>query len=135
MIFVKQRTDTLGALASAICLIHCIATPFIFIAQSCTVTCCHEETPTWWKFIDYFFLIISFFAIKRSTQTTSSKWIKPALWISWCILFFIIINEKFQWLSLSESSIYFPALSLIILHLYNKKYCQCNTNKCCTTNG
>ncbi|MFT5146453.1 MAG: hypothetical protein ACI9H1_001176, partial [Polaribacter sp.] len=32
----------------------------------------------------------------------------------------------------SEQAIYFPALTLTVLHLYNKKYCQCNTTNCCT---
>ncbi|MDO5974064.1 MerC domain-containing protein [Flavivirga jejuensis] len=130
MILTNQKPDNIGAIASTLCLIHCIVTPFIFIVQSCSITCC-SATPTWWKFIDYFFLIISFFAIYRSTQTTSKKWIKPSLWLSWSLLFFIIINEKTAWYPLHEYFIYFPALALIILHLYNKKYCQCNLNKCC----
>ncbi|MEP1489164.1 MAG: MerC domain-containing protein [Algibacter sp.] len=131
MILTNQKPDNIGAVASTLCLIHCIATPFIFIVQSCAITCC-SETPTWWQFIDYFFLIISFFAIYRSTQTTSKKWMKPSLWLSWFLLLFVIINEKTAWFPLPEYVIYFPALALIILHLYNKKYCQCNLNKCCT---
>ncbi|GAA4232098.1 hypothetical protein GCM10022291_06050 [Postechiella marina] len=134
MILTNQKSDNLGAIASSLCLLHCIATPFIFIVQSCSLTCC-SNTPTWWVFIDYFFLTISFFAIYRSTQTTTSKWIKPALWISWILLFFIIVNEKMAWLSLHENLVYFPALTLIALHLYNKKYCQCNTNTCCANEG
>jgi len=51
------------------------------------------------------------------------------------VLFIIIMNEKMAWFSLSEQAIYFPALALIALHLYNKKYCQCNNNKCCTNEG
>ncbi|EAR12967.1 hypothetical protein PI23P_10075 [Polaribacter irgensii 23-P] len=131
MIFIKQKPDSIGAIASALCLLHCIATPFIFIAQSCSLVCC-EKVPTWWSFIDYFFLVISFFAVYRSTQTTSNYWIKPFLWLSWTVLLIIIINEKIAWFPLSEQAIYFPALTLILLHLYNKKYCQCNITKCCT---
>lgn len=131
MIFINQKPDILGTLASSLCLIHCVATPFIFIAQSCSITCC-EATPIWWKAIDYLFLVISFFAIYYATQTTSSKWVKPALWFSWFTLFIIIINEKVAWFPLNEKAIYLPALALILLHLYNKKYCQCNTTKCCT---
>ena len=134
MILINQKPDSIGAISSTLCLIHCVATPFIFIAQSCTMTCC-DGTPSWWKFIDYFFLVISFFAVYRSTQTTSNKWIKPALWFSWFTLFIIIINEKAAWFPLNEKAIYLPALALILLHLYNKKYCQCNTTKCCTNEG
>lgn len=134
MIVTNQKPDSIGAMASTLCLIHCIATPFIFIAQSCSMTCC-SGVPTWWTFIDYFFLVISFFAIYRSTQTTSKNWIKPSLWISWFLLFIVIVNEKMAWFSLHEDFIYVPAIVLISLHLYNKKYCQCNLNKCCTNEG
>jgi len=131
MILLNQKTDNIGVMASTLCLIHCIATPFIFIIQSSSITCCNEVT-TWWSFLDYFFLIISFFAVYRSTQITSINWVKPSLWISWLLLFIIIINEKIALLSLGEKIIYVPAIALISLHLYNKKYCQCNLNKCCT---
>ena len=134
MIVLKQKTDLIGAIASTLCLTHCIATPFIFIAQSCSIVCC-DSTPVWWGALDYFFLVVSFFAVYRSTQTTSSNLIKPFLWLSWSVLFIIIMNEKTTWFSLSEQAIYFPALALIALHLYNKKYCQCNNNKCCTNEG
>jgi uncharacterized membrane protein len=131
MIILKQKTDLIGAITSTLCLMHCIATPFIFIAQSSAMVCC-ESAPVWWRLIDYFFLVISFLAVYRSTQTTASYWIKPFLWLSWSVLFIIIMNEKIAWFSFSEQAIYFPALALIALHLYNKKYCQCNTTNCCT---
>ncbi len=130
MILIKQKPDSIGAFASALCLIHCIATPFLFIAQTCTLTRC-QETPLWWQYIDYFFLVISFFAIYKTTQNTSKNFIKPLLWISWFILAIIIVNEKNEWLHLNHHLIYVPALTLIVLHLYNRKYCQCNKNKCC----
>ena len=130
MISIKQKPDILVTLASSLCLIHCIATPFIFIAQSCTATCC-EATPIWWKSIDYLFLVISFFAIFWSTKTTSINWIKPMLWLCWLGLAFVILNEKLELISLAESVIYIPAIGLVILHLYNRKYCKCETEKCC----
>ncbi|MGY0392210.1 MerC domain-containing protein [Bizionia sp. KMM 8389] len=134
MIFTKQKSDELGVMASGLCLIHCVATPFLFIVQSCSLSGC-TDTPVWWRLIDYVFLVISFFAIYQTTQNTSSNWIKPALWWSWGVLFFIIVNEHLAWFSIPEYAIYIPAIALITLHLYNKKYCQCDTNKCCTHEG
>ena len=131
MILLKQKPDSIGAIASTLCLIHCLATPFVFIAQSCALTCC-SGVPMWWGSIDYIFLIISFFTVYRSTQTTTKNWIKPALWISFTALFMVIINEKINAINLNEKAIYIPAIALIMLHLYNKKYCQCHTNTCCT---
>jgi len=74
-------------------------------------------------------------AIYRSTQTTSKNFMKYALWISWETLFFLIINEKMQWVSLSDMFTYFVAFTLTGLHIYNLNYCQCKTDKCCTKNG
>ncbi|WP_067147896.1 MerC domain-containing protein [Pseudotamlana agarivorans] len=125
-----NKPDSLGALSSTLCLIHCVATPFIFIVQSCTVTCC-ESTPLWWRFIDYFFLVISFFAIYKTSQASSNNLIKKALWLSWGVLAFVIFNESIQLFPLPEYMIYIPALFLIGLHFYNLKYCQCKTNNCC----
>ena len=78
----KMNSDLIGALASTLCTIHCLATPFIFLASTCARDCCNGA-PTWWLWIDYGFLIISFFAVYQSTKTTSKYWIKPALWICW----------------------------------------------------
>ena len=127
MIILKQKPDILGTLVSFLCLIHCIVTPFIFIAQ----TSCCKNTPIWWSFIDIFFLFISFYAIYWSTKSTTIEWVKYSLWLSWSILSIIIVNEKLTLFFLPEVAIYFPAFALIILHLYNRKYCKCNVDKCC----
>lgn len=123
----QGKHDLLGAFASGLCLLHCVATPFLFIVQSCSATCC-DNSPVWWQWMDYFFLIISFAAVYHSNKTTSKAWIGIALWISWTILLLVILNEKLGWIHLAEYAIYLPALSLISLHLYNQKYCQCDEN-------
>ena len=135
MIFTNKKSDKIGALASILCLIHCIITPFIFIVQSSSVACCSSTTPTWWSYIDYIFLIVSFFAIYYAAKTSTSKWMKPSLWISWLLLVLIIINEKAQWISLNKHLIYIPAIALIVLHLYNNKYYQRKTDKCNINEG
>ncbi len=127
----KQKSDTLGALSSGLCLVHCAFTPFLFVIQSHAACCSHEEVPFWWKSIDVLFLIISFFAIHKSVQTTSKKWMKHALWITWLSLSLIIVNEHFNWFFLAEETIYIPSLTLVFLHIYNSKYCQCSNNTCC----
>ena len=130
MILIKQKSDILGSFASSLCLVHCVATPFLFLAQASAVTCC-DGPPTWWKFMDYFFLAISFFAIYWTTRTTTIKWMTPMLWLSWSVLAGIILNEKVALLSIPEAAIYIPAVALVALHIYNRKYCTCNTDKCC----
>ena len=131
MLLIKEKSDTLGTAASSLCLIHCIATPFIFIAHAGSIACC-DATPVWWKFLDYIFLAISFFAIYWSVKTTTIKWMKSGLWLSWIALLIVILNEKLELIPLAEAVIYIPAFALVILHLYNKKYSKCNTAKCPT---
>jgi len=134
MIVLKQKSDILGTCTSLLCLAHCIVTPFLFIAQTGSAAF-SDVTPSWWKFLDYFFLIISFAAIYRTTQTTSLKWMKITLWLSWSLLFFVILNEKLELFQFAEIAIYFPAIALMVLHLYNRKHCKCSTDKCCTNEG
>ena len=88
MILIKRRPDYIGAIASTLCLLHCIATPLIFIVQAGSLNCCGSP-PTWWKLIDVLFVVISFFAIYNSTRTSSSKLIKALLWLA--ILVYVIL--------------------------------------------
>ncbi|MBU2997527.1 MerC domain-containing protein [Cellulophaga baltica] len=128
-----KKPDTWGALASTLCLIHCVATPFLFIAQS-TATLAIANKPIWWGWIDIIFIVISFLAVYKSSQTTSSHFIKKALWISWIILFTTMVNEKLELFPIPEIVMYSVAVILAVLHIYNLNYCQCKTNKCCVNN-
>ena len=127
---IKQKSDLIGASASALCLVHCVATPFIFIASACTKSCC-SSAPTWWIWLDFVFLLISFFSVFRSLQTTTKNWMKPLLWGAWCALFAFIFIEQFGTFHLQEGFKHAAASSLVVLHLHNLKYCQCKDDKCC----
>ncbi len=124
-----QKSDNIGILASTLCMLHCLATPFLFVAH----TCCNA-TPIWWQWVDYFFLAISFFAVYHTTQTSLNKLIKLGLWVSWVALFVVIVDEKTVIFHLSETCKYIAAFSLVALHFYNQKYCQCKNDKCYTYN-
>ena len=133
MKLILQKPDNIGVLASSFCMIHCLATPFLFIAQTCSTTCC-DASPVWWQWVDYFFLVISFLAVYRTTQTSSSNLLKTGLWVSWSVLFVVIVNEKIEVIHLSETYKYIAAIALVALHIYNQKYCQCKNDTCCTHN-
>lgn len=128
------KSDVVGAVASGLCALHCIATPFLFIAQSCSTTsgCC-ESSPTWWSLIDYLFIGITFFAVYESSKNSSKPWLKYALFATWGILSFLILNGKFNFLNISEWWKYLMAFSLIGLHLYNLNFCRCSVETCCVT--
>lgn len=122
--YLNINSDTFGILACTLCIIHCIATPFVFIAYT------HSNIqqivyPIWWKNLDFIFLIISFFMVYFSTQTTSKSFMKYFFWLSWLLLSVTIINEKMGLLSVPEYMTYGSAALLTIIHLCNLKYCQC----------
>ncbi|MEO1516854.1 MAG: MerC domain-containing protein [Bacteroidota bacterium] len=117
-----DQSDVFGAMASGLCLVHCIATPFIFVAQACSTTCC-AASPFWWSLIDYLFLFISFLAVYHSAKHSSLKWMPTVLYVSWAALALFIVNERFEFFSMSRVFYYLPAIILVGLHLYNRKYC------------
>lgn len=81
------NSDFLGAFASGLCLIHCIATPFLFVAQAAAHHDHHHHgaSPGWWL-IDSAFLIISLLAVYWTARNTSKQWMKIALAASWLFL-------------------------------------------------
>ena len=131
MKYTLDKPDTFGALASTLCIVHCVATPFLFVVQSCALHGC-DATPSWWKNLDFLFLVVSFFAVNQSVKTTAKSYMKPLLWINWSLLCFVLVNEKMHWLSLSEYVTYAFATSLAVIHVYNLKYCQCKSDTCCS---
>ncbi len=126
----SAKPDIYGATASTLCAAHCLAAPVLFLAQA-SLSTGHVEVPTWYQMIDYLFLVISFAAIFHAVKNTSKAWMKSALWITWGLLFLAIVNETFEGLHLGEAAVYVPAFTLVGLHLYNRKYCQCQ-EECCT---
>lgn len=131
MTLTRIQSDYIGAIASGICLLHCIATPFLFASAAGLDHHHHGESPFWWSSIDVIFIIISFIAVYRSARLSSKQWVKYALFASWAFLTFVLLNEKFEGIHLVEEIIYVPAFSLILFHLYNKRYCQCEDENCC----
>ncbi|TPN83062.1 MerC domain-containing protein [Aquimarina algicola] len=116
-------------IASSLCLLHCLITPFLFMAHAGT-TMFQDTHSIWWKSLDIVFLGLSFIAISRSVKTTAKPKMKYAFWTSWVLLFIIVMNEKLSVFSLPEQTIYPVSLLLVALHFYNLKYCQCK-EECC----
>jgi len=127
------KSDIVGAVASGLCALHCIATPFLFVAQSCSVTGCCESSPTWWSLIDYLFIGITFFAVYQSGKQSSKPWLKYSLFAIWSLLSLLVMNEKMNFISISEWWKYLMAFGLICLHMYNLKFCKCSGESCCVT--
>lgn len=126
----KITADNIGMASTSLCLVHCLLTPFIFIAQACAADCC-AESPVWWRAVDFLFLVISFAAVYFAAKSSSKRWVKVAFYVLFALLCFFIVNEHAGSLQLHRIFLYTPAFLLFALHLYNKKYCRCE-NECCT---
>lgn len=126
----SQKSDLMGSVASGLCFVHCLASPFLFVAQAGN-SVYSQAVSGWWGRLDYLFLILSLWAVYQSAKTTSKTAMKYALWTSWVILASLILNEKMEAFHIMEEAIYVPALTLVFLHLYNRKYCQCEDEACC----
>ncbi|MDA9991804.1 MerC domain-containing protein [Candidatus Marinimicrobia bacterium] len=124
------KVDSLGAFVSGLCMLHCLATPIFFIASACSAACCNFA-PTWWQSLDYIFLVISLFAVIQASRNSNSSLVPRVLLANWLGLGFFILNAKFGWISVHQNIKFIPAFLLIGFHLYNMKYCQCESNECC----
>ena len=122
------KSDIIGASASGFCIIHCAATPILFLANLNVFACC-EKIPLWWQLLNYLFLTISFIAVISAVKKSTKVWLGIAFIISWTFLFLAILIETFEILIIPEVLSYIPAFCLIALHLYNQNYCTCDD--CC----
>tara|TARA_B100000902_G_scaffold343959_1_gene349023 strand:- start:334 stop:702 length:369 start_codon:yes stop_codon:yes gene_type:complete len=114
-----KHSDIFGLISAISCAIHCSLTPLLFII------------PFWWSGLNILFVIFSFFAVYGAVKNSSSKIVKPLLWIGFVFFLFMILNEELGLLHLPELLTYTAATNLAILHIYNLKYCQCKDDQCC----
>ena len=126
-----QHPDTLGAINSSLCVIHCFATPFLFLTQAQTSLVELSTVSLWWQLLNYVFIVVSFFAVFRTVKNSSNQLVKSLLWVSWVLLSALILNEEFEIMHMPELLTYFAGISLASLHIYNLKYCQCEDENCC----
>ena len=131
MKYTLKHADTIGAINSSLCVAHCFATPFLFLGQAQTSLVEFSTVPLWWQFLNYVFIVISFFAVSRTVKNSSNQLVKSLLWVSWVFLSALILNEEFEIMHIPELLTYFAGISLASLHIYNLKYCQCEDENCC----
>ena len=125
---IPMSSDSFGAMCSTLCLVHCIATPFLFLSRG--VAACCATAPTWWKSIDFIFLVLSAFAVLFAMKTSSSNPVRLGLFLSWCFLCATLLNEYMEIITQPSYLIVVPAIMLVGFHLYNKRYCHCGCAVC-----
>ena len=126
------NSDRIGVVSSGLCILHCFATPFLFLSQSSLIFISVDFTLTWF-ILNYVFLFISFIAIYHSVKNSTKRFIRIFLYLFWVVLTGLIINESLEIFSIPEAATYFSASSLICLHIYNLRYCRCDDEDCCAS--
>ena len=117
---ISMKSDFIGMIASGLCLIHCVATPILFMAGT-GLGMPTEVQPTWWGYLDPIFLVLSLLAVYWSVQSRAHALIKFLFVVFWMLLMLLVLNEKFELFPIVEEAIYVPTISLILLHLYNSR--------------
>lgn len=132
MKLIIKNSDYIGASTSGLCMLHCFATPLIFLSQSAAINISLDITFLWYS-LNYMFLFISFIAIYYSVKNSSNFLVKVLLYLFWLLLSALIINEALSIFPVPELYTYISAFSLSSLHIYNLKYCRCDDDECCST--
>ena len=132
MKLIIRNSDRIGVVSSGLCMLHCFATPFLFLSQSSLIFISVDFTLTWF-ILNYVFLFISFIAIYHSVKNSTNRFIRIFLYLFWLVLSGLIINETLEMFSIPEAATYFSASSLICLHIYNLRYCRCDDEDCCAS--
>ena len=132
MKLIINNSDYIGATSSGLCMLHCFATPFIFLSQSAAINISLDITFLWYS-LNYMFLLISFIVIYYSVKNSSNFLVKVLLYLFWLLLSALIINEALSIFPVPELYTYISAFSLSSLHIYTLKYCRCDDDQCCST--
>ena len=132
MKLIVRNSDRIGAISSGLCMLHCFATPFLFLSQSSLIFISVDFTLTWF-ILNYFFLFISFIAIYHSVKNSTNRFIRISLYLFWLVLSGLIINESLEIFSIPEAATSVSASSLICLHIDNLRYCRCDDEDCCAS--
>ena len=125
-----KYSDKVGVASNILCMLHCFATPFIFLSQTQTAHISHD-VPFAWQIINYFFITVSAIAVYYSAKNSTNNIVKFLMVVFWLILSFLIISEGLEILHLPEILTYLSASFLSLLHIYNLKYCTCSDEDCC----
>ena len=128
-----KYSDKVGVASNILCMLHCFATPFIFLSQTQTAHISHD-VPFAWQIINYFFITVSAIAVYYSAKNSTNNIVKFLMVVFWLILSFLIISEGLEILHLPEIFTYLSASFLSLLHIYNLNYCTCSDEECCIHN-
>jgi MerC mercury resistance protein len=119
--FITNRADYVGITGSFLCLIHCIATPFLLMSSAWLKQ--SEAFRESFHSLDYVFIGINIVAVYFATRNHhSTGLIAKSLWFFLGVFTVAILFEDhgtfFEYLG------YFASLGLITTHFLNIRHCR-----------
>lgn len=114
-----KSSDSVGILASVVCLLHCLMLPVLILFR---VPMSHwlEE---YWHAFDFVFLGIGFVAVLYSARRTPFTWMRYFLWFSFAALAASITLKHYE--TVFNTIAIVAALVLIIAHIINLRQLTC----------
>jgi MerC mercury resistance protein len=115
--FITNRADYIGIMGSFLCLIHCIATPFLLMSSAWL-----KQSESFHS-LDYVFIAVNIVAVYFASRNHhSTSLISKSLWVFLGIFTVAILFEEsgtfFEYLG------YFASLGLITTHFLNIRHCR-----------
>ena len=111
---ISNKADLIGIASAVLCLLHCLLPPIFFFFYEQFAEHSHHHFFRW----DYFFLIISAYAVYHSGQHAVNNFIKGLLFVSFGVLATAVLLHH---LPLMHYIGYIASLGLIGGHLVNLK--------------
>ncbi len=122
----KLNSDYLGLISSALCLIHCLALPFIVVFFGEALHSIEHL-----EFLDWIFAIISLYAAYDSIKRTNSNYLKLSFVLGWILFIIGIVMHEDPIFSytLHLGSIVLISSHLVNYKLYKKNSCEIKYEK------
>ncbi len=111
----KLSPDQIGVLSSLLCLLHCLATPFLLVGLA-------QTTHLHLFGLEFVFLAVSFWAMVQALKASRTKLMSFAFIISYLLLIVGFLLAHYE--------VFFPylmhvaSLLLVALHYFNLKTCS-----------
>ncbi len=127
-VLLKKYADHVGIAASGLCLVHCLAMPFVtaFWLQNdhCAAgnDCCDHATGFNY---DYLFVVFSALAVWLASSHCSRLWLKAMMWACFTVLAAgLLLEHRIEG---AHTATLFAAVGLAAAHFLNWRYCRlCN---------
>jgi hypothetical protein len=119
---ISQKSDWVGILSSAGCILHCLAMPVVVYASGAAL---HGKHTEW---LDYLFVAVAAIAVVYSVRQAHTRAVKFLLIGAWLVFSVgIVLQPAFAPASLLA---YAGSVGLIAGHAINLRHCrQCKVHK------